>query len=115
MNKGGLWAAALALVLYGSVFAHARLQATIPAAGSEVKAPQSLVLKFNEEVRLATLTVAGNGKPVPVEVDRGAPAARELAVSMPPLAPGRYQVEWTVMSSRDGHVVKGRFEFSVAG
>jgi methionine-rich copper-binding protein CopC len=32
---------------------------------------------------------------------------------MPPLAPGRWRVQWQVLST-DGHVVSGRYEFQLA-
>jgi methionine-rich copper-binding protein CopC len=40
-------------------------------------------------------------------------AADRLTASVPPLAPGRWRVEWQVLSV-DGHVVTGRFEFRLA-
>jgi copper resistance protein C len=108
-------AAASALLVSGLAWGHAKLQATVPAADAEVPAPRSLTLKFNEEVRLAVLTVATGGKALSVKIDRSAAAAREVSVALPALAPGVYQVDWSAMSSGDGHVVKGRFSFTVTG
>ena len=36
-----------------------------------------------------------------------------LTGPMPPLGPGRWRVEWQVLST-DGHVVSGRFDFNIA-
>ena len=106
---------ASALSMSGLAWGHARLQGTVPAADATVPAPRSVTLKFDEEVRLAVLTVTSAGKTVPVKVDSGAAAAREVSVPLPALAPGVYEVAWSAMSSGDGHVVKGRFSFTVAG
>ena len=40
-------------------------------------------------------------------------AADRLTATVPALAPGRWRVEWQVLS-KDGHVVSGRFEFRLA-
>ncbi|HEX3846037.1 MAG TPA: copper resistance CopC family protein [Steroidobacteraceae bacterium] len=102
------------LLMSELAWGHAKLQATVPAADATVPAPKSLSLKFNEEVRLAVLTVSNAGKTIPVKIDTGAAAAREVSVALPILAPGTYEVAWSAMSSGDGHVVKGRFSFTVA-
>jgi hypothetical protein len=107
--------AAGAMLMSGLAWGHAKLQSTVPAADATVSAPKAITLDFNEEVRLAVLTLTTAGKAVPVKVDSGAAAAREVSVALPALGPGVYQVSWSAMSSGDGHVVKGRFSFTVAG
>jgi methionine-rich copper-binding protein CopC len=47
-----------------------------------------------------------------VPYDAGASAAH-VAVPLPPLAPGTYQVKWSALTVDDGHVVKGAFSFVV--
>ena len=102
------------LVLSGPVFAHAKLQSTVPAADAQLQvAPKSLTLSFNEKVRLAVLTLTVDGKDVPVTVDRNAPAAAQVSVALPALAVGKYVVQWSVLSVDDGHVSKGTFAFAV--
>ena len=97
-----------------AVFAHARLQGTSPAAGEQLGvAPNSLVLRFNENVQLAVLKLSTGGNDIPVAFDRGAAAASEVRVMLPSLAPGRYQVQWGALSTGDGHVVKGAFSFVI--
>ena len=109
-------AAATAIFLAGPVFGHARLRSTIPAADAQLQvAPQSLTLNFNEEVRLAVLTLSTGGRDIPVTVDRGAPAAPQVTVKLPALSAGKYQVQWSALSPDDGHVTKGTFSFTVLG
>jgi len=111
-----LAAAAAGMVLTGPVFAHAKLRSSIPAADAQLRAaPKSLTLSFNENVRLAVLTLTLDGKDVPVTVDRSAPPAAQVSVALPALAVGQYVVQWSALSVDDGHVSKGTFAFAVVG
>src|SRR6202167_6100054 len=104
------------MILTGQVFAHAKLQSSIPAADARLQvAPKSLTLNFNESVRLAVLTLTAGGKDIPVTVDRNAPAAPQVSVALPALAVGQYVVQWSALSVDDGHVSKGTFAFAVVG
>jgi len=72
------------MILTGPVFAHAKLQSSIPAADARLQvAPKSLTLSFNESVRLAVLTLTTGGKNIPVTVDRSAPPAAQVSVALP--------------------------------
>ena len=107
------------LVLSGAVSAlgHAHLVRASPAEGGTVKsAPNEVTLKFNERLEPAFSSAvirdsAGN------QVDR-ADAHVDTAdrtvvrVSLPPLDPGIYTVEWRAMSS-DTHKINGNFKFRV--
>jgi copper resistance protein C len=109
-------AAVAAIILAGSAFGHARLRSTTPAADAELQvAPKTLTLTFNEEARLAVLTLSVGGKEIPVTVDRNAPAAAQVTVALPPLAAGKYLVQWSALSPADGHVTKGAFSFAIVG
>jgi methionine-rich copper-binding protein CopC len=109
-------AAVAAIILAGSALGHARLRSTTPAANAELQvAPKTLTLTFNEEARLAVLTLSVGGKEIPVTVDRNAPAAARVTVALPPLAAGKYLVQWSALSSADGHVTKGAFSFAIVG
>ncbi len=109
-------AAVAAMILAGSAVGHARLRSTTPAADAELHvAPKTLILTFSEEARLAVLTLSVGGKEIPVKVDRNAPAAAEVTVALPPLAPGKYLVQWSALSPGDGHVTKGAFSFAIVG
>jgi methionine-rich copper-binding protein CopC len=112
------WAALWAAGAPSPVFAHAFLDHATPAVGSTIHAPPARVeLWFTEELEPAFSTVRvldqtnqrrdkGDAK-----VDPRDPTA--LQVSLPALAPGRYRVEWRVLSV-DTHVTEGDFTFVIA-
>jgi methionine-rich copper-binding protein CopC len=74
------------------------------------------MLRFNNRIektlsRVRLLDEQGAAQALAVAADgarRGSPHA-----PLPSLAPGRWRVEWQVLST-DGHVVTGRFEFRLA-
>jgi methionine-rich copper-binding protein CopC len=105
---------AAGLILAGPAYGHAKLRSTAPAADAQLQvAPKSLILTFNEAVRLGVLTLTTGGKDVPVTIDRSAPAAPQVTVVLPALAAGKYQVHWSVMSEDDGHVTQGTLTFAI--
>jgi copper resistance protein C len=97
--------------------AHATLDHASPAAGSTVQeAPTHLTLAFTEPLEPAfsgaTVTNASGQR-----VDTGARAGsnkRELQISLKPLPPGSYKVNWHVLSV-DTHKAKGSYSFTVSG
>jgi methionine-rich copper-binding protein CopC len=108
-------AGVLLVLSAGMADAHSLLLAASPRAGSSVRAPERLTLRFNNRIekRLSRIRVVGErGAPhdLTVLVSGGAPDVIEAV--LPALAPGRYGVEWQVLSA-DGHVVTGRFPFHV--
>ena len=109
-----LTATVAALILTAPAFGHAKLRGSLPAADAQLQAaPSRLTLTFNETVRLAVLTLTIDGKDIPVAVDRNAPPAAQVTVSLPALAGGKYQVRWSALSVDDGHVTQGTFSFSI--
>jgi methionine-rich copper-binding protein CopC len=103
------------LLLAGLAGAHAKLRSTVPAADAQLSAaPKVLTLTFNEDVRLAVLTLSNAGKNIPLTLDRSAAAAPQVSVPLPPLSPGKYQVQWSALSPDDGHVVKGSYSFTIS-
>jgi len=107
---------ALAMMSASPVFAHARLQSTLPAADAQLAAaPRSLTLKFIENVQLAVLKLTVAGKDIPVALDRGAAPALEVTVALPALPAGKCEVQWSALSTDDGHVTKGMFSFVITG
>jgi len=98
--KGLLMAVTVAAgIAAGPAFGHAKLLGTLPPADAQLQAaPKSLILTFNENVRLAVL-----------------PAAPQVSVALPLLTPGEYQVQWSALSPDDGHVTKGTFSFVIVG
>jgi methionine-rich copper-binding protein CopC len=107
---------AAALALANMSFGHARLVTSSPAGGTVLgESPQVLTLIFDEDVKLAKLTLTRDGKPITVKVDTSAPGAKTVTVPVTPLAPGAYELHWTALSTDDGHVTKGTFTFTVSG
>lgn len=115
-------AACLVLVALGTLVgpapaaAHTVLRGTAPAAGATVPAPVAAVaLVFDEPVRRRGSTVAVTG-PDGLRADRGDVRVMDATATQPVdiSAPGSYTVGWDVVSP-DGHRVRGRFAFTVAG
>jgi copper resistance protein C len=97
--------------------AHAHLDRASPAAGATVAtAPAEVALHFSEklEPKFSTIVVRdAAGK----QVDKGDSHVDEsdqamLRVSLQPLSPGRYRVEWRV-TSVDTHSTSGDYGFRV--
>jgi len=109
--------AAMTLVPATGAFAHAHLVRATPAAGGTVReVPTEVLLRFNEKIESAFSSVVvrdSTGKQVDkhdAEVDKA--DRLQMRVSLPPLSPGTYKVEWRVMSA-DTHKVNGNFTFVV--
>jgi len=114
----------LALGHAGVAVAHARLVRSAPAEAARLVAPPpTLDLWFNalldESFNGVELFTAAPGGHPGARIEIGPPAVdpadrTHLSARVPPLSPGRYVVHWRVLS-RDGHPVRGRLEFVVAG
>jgi methionine-rich copper-binding protein CopC len=117
-HAAAVTAASAALSLYAATaFAHAHLVRATPAEGGSVKtAPAEVTLKFNERLEPTFSSAVirdASGKQVDktdAHVDKS--DRTTVRVSLPPLEPGVYMVEWRVMSS-DTHKVNGNFTFRV--
>ena len=110
---GGAAAAVWAAVAH----AHAFLDHARPAVGSTVGAPPAAVeLWFTERLEPAfswIQVLAPSGERVDQGETRVGPDdATRLSAALKPLAPGRYQVVWRVVSV-DTHVTTGKFSFEV--
>jgi copper resistance protein C len=113
LDRFRLAMAATMLMLPLMASAHARLLGTSPSAGARLDAaPKELRLDFNESVQLAVLELSAAGKQIPVAFDRARSGAH-VVVALPALAPGAYQVQWSALTTDDGHVVKGSFSFAI--
>ena len=112
-----LLAAGLTLAVAGSAAAHSLLLESAPAAGATLTtAPRELTLRFNNRIekslsRIRLLDDQGAARSLAITLDDG--TADRLSAAVPSLPPGRWRVEWQVLSM-DGHVVTGRFEFRLA-
>lgn len=98
-------------------WAHAFPERAEPRVGSVVPgSPPTVRIWFDGELepRFSQVTVVdGGGR----RIDRGdarvdASNRRLLQVTLPPLAPGIYKVEWAVLSI-DGHRTSGDYRFTV--
>ena len=121
LARGALFAAAALLVaaaLPASVAAHARLRATVPAAGATLgTAPAGVTLTFSEkpDLRLTSIKVLdGSGTDHaagPVEAAPDPPLS--VRVPIGDLPDGGYTVSWRAVSAVDGHISAGSFVFGV--
>ena len=109
-------AALVAGALVGPAAAHSLLLESTPAAGATLPAaPPELMLRFNNRIekplsRVRLVDARGGGHALSL-VTTPVPADR-LTAPLPALTPGRWRVEWQVLSN-DGHVVSGRFDFHI--
>lgn len=105
----------LMLAFPAGVWAHSKLESSIPPADSTSKeAVKQLSLTFNEKIdpTLSTLTIMNKKgekvEPADVKV-KGEALIAELSQ---PLDTGSYSVEWKIVG-KDGHPVKGTYSFQV--
>jgi methionine-rich copper-binding protein CopC len=115
VSRLSLLAAALAVFLASAASAHSLLLASVPAAETVVASPPAITLRFNNRVekklsQIRLVPAQGSPRVLPVRTDG---AVDTLEAPLPPLPPGRYRVEWRVLST-DGHVVSGVFAFRVS-
>ncbi len=110
-------AAAISTLSAPAAFAHAKLEASTPQANSVVSpAPAQVRLQFNEPLELPFSKIKlVDEKGTVVEPSKIAldPAnAKALVATTPGLHAGAYRVQWSTVT-RDGHKVKGEFNFRV--
>jgi copper resistance protein C len=108
-------AAVIALVLAQAAHAHSLLLSSIPQADAVVHGAPAVTLRFNNRIEkklshIRLVSPRGEAQALPVRADGDVDA---LEAPLPPLAVGRYRVDWRVLST-DGHVVSGTFAFSVS-
>ncbi len=113
MRSFAVAGAALALIGAAVVQAHAHLERAVPADGSVLHAaPTQLVLTLSEAARLTVLWIEPAGGERHKVAALPSQPAREISVVLPPLAPGKYVIEWRALSA-DGHVVPGQIHFTL--
>lgn len=106
----------LATMFPGMAAAHTVMKSSVPIDGETVGEPvQTVTATFGQNIQsFSTMTVLNEEgqavDPVQVTVD-GKVLQAEFA---PALGNGKYTAEWKVVAS-DGHTVKGKFSFVVAG
>lgn len=102
----------LILLMPHLAMAHSRLLDNEPANGVVIdKAPSSLILNFSAPVehRLCKVEIATSKgwQPLHLQVQ-----STRLVAGLPTLSTGSYEVRWQVLS-KDGHVQRGKFRFSI--
>ncbi len=114
----GLTALALVLAAATPAAAHAELVSAIPAPGTGLpQAPGAVVLRFNEplNMRLSEIRVLDSeGRDVaegPSIAVTGDPQAMRRKLGL--LPPDQYTVEWTTVSTVDGHALHGSYSFGI--
>ena len=109
--------AALALILAAApARAEARLEASVPQANSTIPAPANLFeVRFNEPVNhyQSRLDILRDGQVLETLEPRLRTEPMIIAAMSRPLAAGRYELRWQVMSAFDGRVTQGTIPFTV--
>ena len=105
----------LATLASGWVFAHAKITATLPADGDFVTAPASLVMEFDNAVKLTAIEIVTVDGDTLAVADLPADPEKRFSIAVPKvLAPGEYFVVWKAIAS-DTHFSTGEFFFTVTG
>lgn len=95
------------------VEAHAAFVSAEPLPGAELaSAPGAVVLTFTEPLNVG-LSRATVTDPTGARFDGAASTEREIRVILQTNAPGIYLVEWTTVSTVDGHTLHGSLRFGV--
>ncbi|MGE8354080.1 MAG: copper homeostasis periplasmic binding protein CopC [Pseudomonas protegens] len=115
LNATALLASLLAA---SSVFAHAHLKGSTPAANSSVVAPNELRLMFSEGVEAAftQVKISKDGAPLEVKSLATEGADKKTLIVTPaatPLRAGEYKVQWHAVSV-DTHKSEGSYNFKVS-
>lgn len=122
-NRLGHWTSHAAfaglLLVPGAWMLHTRLEKSLPEKNSTVReSPRQIRLWFSArpEVELSKILLVGpDGTAVPVGETVATNDTLSVAAAVQaPLEPGVHTVVWRT-ASKDGHVVRGRFQFSFAG
>ncbi len=104
-----------ALAVTAAALAHAGLKSSSIEDGATLStAPDDITLEFTAEVGLAAIgfeTADGRALETGFSADRR--FAKVHTAELPDLGSGDYVLEWRALA-RDGHVMTGEIEFSVA-
>ena len=101
------------LALTSGAQAHTHLKQSAPAEGSVVTTPPSnIVLTFSEAARVTALTLQKDGEAAQKLAPLPSTPAEQVTVPAPKLAPGKYVVNWRVVSD-DNHIMSGKLHFTI--
>ncbi|MEJ6393153.1 copper resistance CopC family protein [Gymnodinialimonas sp. 2305UL16-5] len=94
--------------------AHSNSEATTPAEGATVADVPELSMRFDDPMRIVSVTLTSTDGDVEIERETGMEPATEFrALPLEELTPGSYRFDWRGMAS-DGHPMQGSFSFTVA-
>ncbi len=94
-------------------FAHSKSEATTPADGATVSEVSELSMRFDDPMRIISVTLTSPDGDIEIERETGMDPATEFrALPIEELAPGSYRFDWRGMAS-DGHPMQGSFSFTV--
>jgi len=93
--------------------AHATVVASRPLPGEQLASSPGIVTIIFSEPLDASLSRASLSSPDGQHFDAIVPSPTEMQIPVPTNAIGVYQVSWTTVSSVDGHVLHGSFQFEV--
>jgi methionine-rich copper-binding protein CopC len=116
-NQIAAFALAVSAVAGAPAQAHAKIESSQPAAGSELQvAPKEIRLKFNEALEPAfSKIMLVDAKDAEIALPRIAldkDDPKVMFTAVPALPAGQYSVRWSTMT-HDGHKVKGQFAFRI--
>ena len=97
------------------VSAHALVIDSLPSKGAVLShAPEHIILRFNAQIEpaLTRVVLKQAGKEIPLEISKDS-TADKLVISLPPLVPGVYMLQYRVLAS-DGHVTEGALHFTIS-
>jgi len=105
----------LLLTLQTGALAHTGIKSTAPAQDAVMEtAPDALVLTFKGKVRLMKIALSdADQKAIDIGFKPATNANKTFSVDLPALAANSYTVKWSSMA-KDGHLIKGKFDFTVA-
>jgi len=93
--------------------AHSKSEATTPADGATVREVSELSMRFDDPMRIISVTLTSPEGDIEIERETGMDPATEFrALPMEELTPGSYRFDWRGMAS-DGHPMQGSFSFTV--
>ena len=94
-------------------FAHSKSEATTPADGATVTEVPELSMRFDDPMRIISVTLTSPDGDVEIERETGMEPGTEFrALPSKELPPGSYRFDWRGMAS-DGHPMQGSFSFTV--
>ncbi|CUH49763.1 copper resistance CopC family protein [Ruegeria atlantica] len=93
--------------------AHSKSEETMPADGATVTDVPELTMRFDDPMRIISVTLTSPDGDVKIERETGMDPTTEFrAMPLEELAPGSYRFDWRGMAS-DGHPMQGSFSFTV--